>query len=184
MSTAQTENPVTENKTKLSKVKKKRSAKSQAIELCIRIAATVLLIWILLTFIIGIYIQHDNSSYPMIKNGDLCITFKLGKPARGDVIAYKSDGKIKFGRIAAVGGDTVEISDGSVKVDGYTSSEDTVYPTSEEGSKITYPYTVKKDHYFVLNDHRSDISDSRTLGAINEDDCKGKVIFLMRRRGF
>ncbi len=184
MSAPQTESPAAQNKAEASKGKKKRSAKSLAIELGIRIAATALLIWVLLTFIIGIYIQHDNSSYPMIKDGDLCITLKLKKPARDDVIAYKSDGKIRFGRIAAVGGDTVEISDGSVKVDGYTSSEDTLYPTSEEGSKITYPYTVEKDHYFVLNDHRSDITDSRTLGAISEDDCKGKVIFIMRRRGF
>ena len=80
-------------------------------------------------------------------------------------------------------GDTVEISDGSLTVNGYGAFEDAVYPTTDEGSKITYPYKVPEDTVFVLNDYRSDATDSRTYGAIPKSDTKGCVVFVMRRRG-
>lgn len=163
--------------------KKKRTAKDYIIGLAVKIGITAAAVWLLLTFVAGVYVNHTNSSYPMIKDGDLCLTYKIGKPSQGDVVAYEHDGEIKFGRVIAFEGDTVEIRDDYITVNGYGIFEETVYPTSAEGSRITYPYTVPENSVFVLNDFRSDVSDSRTLGAISLDNCKGKVVFIMRRRG-
>lgn len=163
--------------------RKKRSAQSYATELAVKVVLTAAAVWFLCTFIIGIHINHSYSSYPMIKDGDLCITYRLSKLKEGDEIAYNHDGEIKFGRIAAEAGNAVEIKNGCVTVDGYGILEDVVYPTTEEGSKITYPYTVPDSSLFVLNDFRSDVLDSRSFGAVSLDDVEGKVVFVMRRRG-
>ena len=166
------------------KKRKKRTAKSLAIEFFIRIGITVLVIWLLLTFVFGMYVNHTNTSYPMIKDGDLCLTYKLGEPVQGDVIAYETEGGIRFGRVIGKAGDKIEIKNDFITVNGAGIFEETVYPTTPEGSTISYPYTVPEDSYFVLNDYRSDPSDSRTLGGISRSSYKGKVIFMMRRRGF
>lgn len=166
------------------KAKKKRTAASYAVEFFIRLALTALAAWIVLTFVAGVYVEHTNSSYPMLKDGDLCITLKVKDPMRGELIAYKRDDKIRFGRVIAMGGDTVDIKENYVMVNGFGIFEDTLYPTKAEGSKIAYPYTVPEGSYFVLNDYRTDVTDSRTFGAIDKKDYKGKMIFIMRRRGF
>ncbi|MDO4864798.1 MAG: S26 family signal peptidase, partial [Ruminococcus sp.] len=61
--------------------------------------------------------------------------------------------------------------------------EDAVYPTKPDGAKIDFPYTTPDNCVFVLSDFRSNITDSRTYGGIPLDDVKGKVVFVMRRRG-
>ena len=121
----------------------------------------------------------------MIKDGDLVITYKLNtKYALDDEIGYLHDGKIKFGRIVARTGDVVDIGEETLTVNGYGVYENAVYPTTAEGATIEFPYTVPADTVFVLNDYRSDPTDSRMYGGIRIADTKGKVFLLLRRRGF
>lgn len=165
------------------KKRKKKTSKDYAIEFAIKIAITAAAVAILCIFIVGIHVNHDRASYPMIKDGDLVITYKIGTPDLGEVVAYKHDGKVKFGRIVAREGDEVRFSDGYVMVNGYGLVEDSVYKTTEEGATITFPYIVPQGAVFVLNDYRSDPGDSRTYGAIPLADVEGEVIFILRRRG-
>ena len=165
------------------KKKKKKSAASYAISFFIKLAVTALVIFLLLTFVVGLYVNHSNSSYPMLKDGDLCLTYRLATLVKGDEIAYEKDGTIRFGRIVGTAGDVVDITDGSITVNGYGVFEDAVYPTTAEGAKITFPYKVPEEAVFVLNDYRSDPTDSRAYGAIPLSETKGKVILVLRRRG-
>lgn len=165
------------------KQKKKKTAFDYARAFFIKIGVTAAVIAALLIWVAGVYVCHDNSSYPMIKDGDLCITYKLGSLEQGDAVAYKYGDKIRFGRVIAAGGDEVGIFNDYITVNGSGVFEDVIYPTTPEGSKITYPYKVPENCVFILNDHRTDISDSRTAGGISEDDIKGKIVFVMRRRG-
>ena len=165
------------------KTKKKHSAKYYAITFFAKIAATALIAWIVLTFISGVYVCHDNSSFPMIKDGDLCIIYRLSTLKQGDEVVYNKDGKNSFGRIIASEGDIVDIKDDYVSVNGYCVFEDAVYATNSDGAKISFPYTIPDNCVFVMNDFRNDISDSRTNGGIPLDEVKGKVVFIMRRRG-
>ena len=168
---------------KSKKKRKKKTAKDYAIEFLIKIAITVAAVVILCIFVVGIHVNHGNSSYPMIKDGDLVITWKLGTPGNGEEIAYKADGKVKFGRIVARGGDEVRIENDCVLVNGYIIAEDVVYPTKADGAVISFPYIVPQGTVFVLNDFRSDVGDSRTYGAIPMSDVEGEVILVLRRRG-
>ena len=165
------------------KKRKKKSAKRYALEFFIKIAITAAVVVILLVFVVGVHVNHGNAAYPMIKDGDLVITYKLGKPGAGEEIAYRHDGELKFGRIVAKEGDEVEITDQCLTVNGYNIVEDVVYPTTSEGAVITFPYIVPQGTVFVLNDFRSDPEDSRTYGAISRSDVEGEVIFILRRRG-
>ena len=173
-----------EDSKKTRKSKKKRSAASFMISFLIKIGVTALVVCLLCIFVVGIYVNHNNSSYPMIKDGDLCLTFKLAKLYVGDAIAYKHDGTIRFGRIVAMPGDTIDANEGILTVNGYGTIEDAVYPTTAEGIAITLPYTVPEETFFVLNDYRDDITDSRTYGAIPKSETKGKFMLLLRLRGF
>ena len=172
-----------ENKGAPKKPKKKKTAASYAIEFFIKVGLTALVIWALLTFVVSINICHSNSGYPMIKDGDLCITYRLAKLYESDEVAFKRKGKVCFGRIVAKGGDVVDFQDESIIVNGYGIYEDTVYPTTAEGVKIEIPYAVPHDTYFVMNDYRNDITDSRAFGGVPESDVIGKIILVIRRRG-
>lgn len=163
--------------------KRKKTSKDYAVEFFLKIAITAAVVVILCFFVVGIHVNHGNSSYPMIKDGDLVITYRIGKLEAGEEIAYKVDGQTRFGRISAVGGDVVDISGEYLKVNDYGITEDVVFPTTSEGAKISFPYTVPEDSLFVMNDLRKDINDSRTYGAIPRKDCEGKVVLVLRLRG-
>ena len=163
--------------------KRKKTSTDYAIEFFIKIAVTAIVIVVLCVFVIGIHVNHGNSGYPMIKDGDLVITFRIGELNAGEEICYKVDGETKFGRIVAKAGDEVSINDSYVMVNGYGITEDVVYPTTSEGAAVTFPYVVQDGAVFVMNDFRDDIKDSRTYGAIPLENCEGKVILVIRRRG-
>ena len=163
--------------------KRKKTAVDYAIEFAVKVVITIGVIAILLIFVIGIHVNHSNSSYPMIKDGDLVVVWKIGEAANGEEVAYKSDGQIRFGRVVAKGGDVIDIRESYITVNDYGVTEDVVYPTSSEGSAIEFPYTVPEGSLFILNDFREDTNDSRSFGGVALTEVEGKVIFLLRRRG-
>ena len=101
------ENPASPEASSGKKKKKKKTAFDYARAFFIKIGVTAAVIAALLIWVAGVYVCHDNSSYPMIKDGDLCITYKLGSLEQGDAVAYKYGDKIRFGRVIAAGGDEV-----------------------------------------------------------------------------
>ena len=165
------------------KPKKKHTAGSYALSFFIKTAVAALILWILLTFVAGIHVCHTNTAYPTIRDGEFCLTNRLAAPKQGAMIVYRQNGEVKFGRVIAFGGDNVTIFNDFISVNDYGISDNAVYPTSPEGSAISYPYQVPEQCVFVLNDFRSDLSDSRTYGGIPLDDVEGVVVFTMRMRG-
>ena len=165
------------------KPKKKRTAKSYAISFFIKVFVTLIVLTVVFRFIAGIHICHTNCAYPTIRDGEFILTYRLADLKQGTMIVYRRDGEVKFGRVIAFSGDKVNIFNDFISVNDYGISENAVYPTSPEGSAISYPYQVPENCVFVLNDFRSDISDSRTYGGIPLEDVEGAVVFTMRMRG-
>ena len=152
--------------------------------LLLKLAVVGLVIWLALVFVFGVFRLGGNNMYPMLKDGDLCVTYKLDAYHSSDVVAYKVGGKTQFGRVIARSGDTIDGDETGVLVNGSHPSEEIFYPTQILGTGLTLPYTLGEKEYIVLNDYREDLSDSRTYGVIDETALQGKVIFIFRRRGF
>ena len=154
------------------------------LQLVIKLAVIALLLWIALTFVFGVYRLSGNNMYPMLKDGDLCITYRLEEYHSGDVVAYRIGEHIHFGRVIAKAGDTVDGDETGILVNGLHPSEEVFYSTQMMGTALALPIMLGENELIILNDYREDLSDSRTYGVINEDDLEGKIIFIFRRRGF
>ena len=108
------------------------------------------------------------------------VDYRVGPPQRGDIVVFNptTDTSIPFvKRIVAVGGDVVELRNGTLLVNG----EPAAYPeahgaTTPQSPQIHYPYTVPVGSFFAMGDNREASSDSRSFGAQPDDRIIGKVI--------
>ena len=163
---------------------KKRSAWRALLGLLLKLLVVAATVWAALTFVFGVFRLSGNNMYPMLKDGDLCITYRLEDYHSEDVVAYRVNGRVRFGRIIAQAGDTVDGDEQGVLVNGMYPSEEIFYPTQTQDINLKLPVSLGDGEYLILNDYREDMSDSRTYGVIREDEMEGKVIFIFRRRGF
>ena len=157
--------------------------------LLVRLLFLAAVFYLLFTYAFLITQCQGQGMYPALKDGDLCVVFR--KEARDlfgeqtvaeDVLAYRIDGKRAFGRVVAVAGDVVMLSDsGSLMVNGVTEGGEIVFPTYARG-ELQYPYRVPERCVFVLGDYRTNTTDSRDLGAIELESVEGKLITILRRR--
>ena len=166
--------------------KKPDDTLSALLRFMVKISAIIAVSCGLLTFVIGVFVCHNNDMFPAVRDGDLVITWRLGKAEKGEIAAYKVNGKRYFGRIAATAGDTVDIGgESGYTVNGLTPNETVFYETRlPEDSPMSYPYTVKEGEVFVLSDLRTNMRDSREFGPIPVKDTDGCLALLLRRRGW
>jgi signal peptidase I len=98
---------------------------------------------------------------------------------RGDVVVfwYPLDHSKSFiKRVVGLPGETVEIRQGAVYVDGKLVPEPYVPPQYEDLSDFG-PVTVRKDNYFVMGDHRISSNDSRVFGPVASRYIYGRAVF-------
>ncbi len=140
--------------------------------------------FVLFRYVFCITLYHGNNMYPSIKDGDLCIAYRLGNISTGNVVVYTDNGKKKVGRITATEGHEVNVTDEGFMIDGNPQYQDVLYETTAEGVTVSLPMKVSKDSFFILNDYREDVSDSRTHGLYKGSEIKGTVVLVLRGRGF
>src|SRR6266403_2004948 len=79
-------------------------------------------------------------------------------------------------RVVGLPGETVEIRQGTVYVDGRIVPEPYVPPQYEDLSDFG-PKHVDKDSYFVMGDHRISSNDSRVFGPVPIQYIYGRAVF-------
>ena len=142
----------------------------------------------LLTFAVGVHIQRGNGMFPALRDGDLVITLKGAAFRQGDIAAYRDpeNGKLRFSRVCGLPGYLVDINGlGEYLTNGVPAAEEVFYRTERaEGSPVIYPLQIGEGEYFLLDDQRLLGRDSRSFGPVSRSELLGKVVFIIRRRGF
>src|SRR6266704_2992950 len=98
---------------------------------------------------------------------------------RGDVVVfwYPLDRTKSFiKRVVGLPGETVEIRQGAVYVNGKVVPEPYVPPQYEDLSDFG-PVRVPRDSYFVMGDHRVSSNDSRVFGPVASRFIYGRAVF-------
>ena len=164
---------------------KKRSKKSMNDfqYLCMQILMLVMILYVLFGHIVGIMTMPNADMYPRIDSGDFLLVYRLDKdPKAQDIMVFEKNGTRYVGRAIAVGGDTVEVTDGAVKINGYTMVETNIFFETYPLEGFTeYPLTLAEDECFILADQRKGTEDSRFFGPVKYREIKGTVISVIRR---
>lgn len=165
--------------------RKSTSLTEDVIHLLVKIVLIILSVVLIFTFMYGIARVTDVSMKPSIIDGDLVMYYRLDKNfISGDVAIFQNDGKDTAGRVVAVAGDQVDITEDGLLINGALQvSEDIYYDTTQFKDKVNFPLTVGENQVFVLGDNRPQAADSRIFGCIDLKDIKGKAIAVIRTRG-
>jgi len=154
--------------------------------LLLKIGVVVGIVVGLLTIIFGVEPYDYPSMEPAVQAGDLLMYSRFDKNyVAQDLIALSFQGQIQVRRVVAIAGNTVDIMDGHLIIDGAVQQEARIYTeTHRFQSEIDFPLTVPEGHVFVLGDNRESSTDSRIYGPVRVDDTLGKITAQFRRRGF
>jgi len=117
---------------------------------------------------------------PALRPGDRAALDRLGyrvtPPHRGDMVAVRgaeSDLGFDIRRIVALPGETVEIKDGILTVNGARTAESSAHG---ELQGDLGPERVPRESYFVLPDDRTAYSPSAATSIVARRDILGRVI--------
>lgn len=152
----------------------------------VRLFLLITVIGILFGVVFGLTPMANADMQPAVCAGDLMLYYRLDKNLNSDdVVVFQKEGIQYTGRIVAVPGDVVEITDESeLMVNKNTVMEDNIfYTTPAYDSEVEYPLALKEDQYFILCDNREGAKDSRSFGVVDTGEIKGKVITIVRRSG-
>lgn len=133
--------------------------------------------------------------------------FAAEPPARGDIVLFYADNRTRgtllweFGmrltdmadkwrgddykrnlryvkRVIGLPGETVDLRDGLVYIDGEV-LEEPYTGESTEARGIAFPLTVPGNQYFLMGDNRTESKDSRDFGCIGIGALEGRVRFRL-----
>lgn len=160
----------------------------------LEVIALALLMFVAVRFVVQNFVVDGASMRPMFAHGDLLIVNKLayrtfdvswlpwsdddqwqpfGDPAPGDVVVFHfSNNRDFIKRVVGVPGQTVEVRDGLLRVDGAVIDE----PYVETPARYEFgPQVVPAGMMFVLGDNRNNSFDSHSWGMLARDQIVGRA---------
>lgn len=130
-------------------------------------------------FMSTVYLDINYGDILVIEKDKNYLLDTNGKVYKPDVAAID---ECIIKRVIAVGGQTIDIHDGQVYVDGELLDEPYINEpdsTADLGAFTgEYPITVPEGYYFVMGDNRNHSTDSRaaSVGLVKKDQIYGKAI--------
>jgi signal peptidase I len=150
------------------------------------LAFSVLIAVILIVFIYQPVKVEGTSMMPTLTDQERIFINKftyhlgLGSIERGDMVVFwypLAEDKSYIKRVIGLPGDTVYIDAGQVYVNGRPLAES--YVPEDYRDRVSWEeHRIPPGEYFVLGDHRSSSSDSRTWGFVKREKIYGKAVFV------
>jgi signal peptidase I len=142
------------------------------------VGAAFVLALIIQQFVVKPFYIPSESMEPTLVKGDRVLVnrfeYRFTDPKPGDVVVFHppiapDEDYIK--RVVAVGGDTVEVKDSTLYVNGVAQEEPYLKEQSIRG--IFPEETVPEGYVFVMGDNRNRSGDSRVFGPVKLDSILG-----------
>jgi signal peptidase I len=174
-------------------------------ELPFLVVGALIVAVIVKSFLIQVFWIPSGSMEETLQVGDRVIVnklaYRLGDPSRGDVVVFEPETfehesivtKVSRNLLESVGlrtpesdlikrviglpGETVEIHDNTVFVDG--NALDEPYLAEDLVMRDEGPWEVPQDHYFVMGDNRNSSNDSRVFGAVTGERIVGRAFSVV-----
>jgi signal peptidase I len=140
------------------------------------------------TFLFQAFTIPSSAMSPTLVAGDYILVnkfaYRIGSPGRGEVLVFRyplDTSKDFVKRVVAVGGDTVEIRDKKLFVNGKPDKKDPgvnldphILPEAKAPRDNLPPLTVPSRSFFVLGDNRDHSLDSRFWGFVKAEHVVGR----------
>ena len=151
----------------------------------------ILIVCMLAVFLVAAFGQRvstaGDSMSPSLKNGDVLLInraiYHLKSPARGDIVAFRQEenGHFSVKRIVGLPGETVQITDGKVLINGEETTDRIYVSDIEYAGEAEQPVELGDDEYFVMGDNHAASDDSRlpSIGAVTRDEIYGEAWFIV-----
>ncbi|MBO4299790.1 MAG: signal peptidase I [Clostridia bacterium] len=163
---------------------KKKNIKKEIREWIVSLATALIVVFIIRTFLFTIIRVDGPSMSDTLLDGDRLyvdvLNMRLDGPDRFDVVILhypnRSENFVK--RVIGVPGDTIEVKEGALIINGVEYEEPYLTPervTSFRRAANSFTVTLGDDEYFVMGDNRDNSNDSRRVGVINRGMFVGKV---------
>ena len=154
----------------------------ELLEYVIMIASVVVITLLFTRFIAVRSVVDGNSMNPLLHDQDNLIVEKVSyyfhDPERFDIIVFKlkNENTHYIKRIIGLPGETVQVIDGYVYVNG-EKLEDDIYGNEvmENAYRAKDPIVLGENEYFVLGDNRNHSNDSRSIGPVSRSQFLGKA---------
>ena len=137
-------------------------------------------------FVVQLYFVNGSSMEPTYTSGQPVLLQKFGLPDCLDyndviVIRHETLGRNIVKRIVALPGDTVQIKNGTVYVNGKVFDEKIEAASIEHAELAEDEIEVGEDEFFVLGDNRNNSEDSRyaNIGNVKKEYIVGKAWFIV-----
>jgi len=165
----------------LTELEPRSQGKSVFREVVETIVFTLLIYFLIRTFLFENYRVVGHSMDPTLHDGQFVVVnkllYRLQEPQRGDIIVFQergNDDRKLIKRIVGLPGEMVEIRNGQVIINELWLDE----PYIENLGRSTYaPSPIPEGFYFVMGDNRPNSSDSRNWGPLPRDNIVGKAWF-------
>lgn len=148
------------------------------------VAFVVLMTYLVITYVGQRTRVEGSSMETTLHNGDNLLVDKLSyrfhAPQRYDIVVfpYRWEKHVYYiKRIIGLPGETVQVKDGIVYIDGEPLAETYGNEPMQDGGIAAQPLTLGEDEYFLLGDNRNHSKDSRNelVGPVHRKELAGKA---------